>query len=287
VRPCVISFALHRASRACCVECAPPAGSGLSSSLLALLAACATTGPLPASRAWSQGPASHAACEPRSSSAVLPRCSACPDAPSARPRRHRAVGACLTGPPRSCVAVRGRRPWRSLSSAPRRLPAPKRSRGVVGSCRVWRCRHRGPSATSKPLLYEHPPVADRLLGFAADSAGQPLVDDQRMPAASALGDRPGDGRVGHARDDDLASDQAAHALADAEAGRPVHAEQAEAVGVIHRGEPLCEAGGRAVRVVQSGARADKGATRVRLHCGDGPRTKRGIKNLLDGRYRRA
>jgi hypothetical protein len=29
-------------------------------------------------------------------------------------------------------------------------------------------------------------------------------------------------------------DQAAHALADAEPGRPVRAEQTEAVGVIHR-----------------------------------------------------
>jgi hypothetical protein len=65
-------------------------------------------------------------------------------------------------------------------------------------------------------------------------ARQPLVNNQRMPAASDLGDGPCERCIGNAGDDDLDSHQAAHALADADPGRPAGAEKAVAVGVFHR-----------------------------------------------------
>ena len=68
--------------------------------------------------------------------------------------------------------------------------------------------------------------------LSTDRAGQVGVDDDGM-AAGGLADGPEDGAVVDAGDLDLAADEAADPLADAEAGRAVLSEQTGAVGVVH------------------------------------------------------
>jgi hypothetical protein len=76
-------------------------------------------------------------------------------------------------------------------------------------------------------------MADGPVGFATKGLHQILADDERISATALHSYRPRDRRVGHAGDNHLASNQAAHALADAESGRSVFAEQAETFGVFH------------------------------------------------------